>query len=274
MDRCWPSRGAVPTWSLAPIQRGACNPQRIGEVLMGERPGLLPNPLHLLTPLALGVPRHALPRPGAHHDRRCLLGRELDAAAPSGERALRHRDQLHDLAVAQASSPQGAPDLGAFPSSQGGPLHALCIYAPCIRRGCDGPWHNARTGCGAAWQRACFGSRRSPVQIRPARLYTSHPGERSRYGSRVVGSPECGCRSGRSRSGASAEGLGVIQPRSASSAAKSKRRTAICQLPFRATRGCSSMAELQPSKLAMGVRFPSPARNAGPRSSVDRAGAF
>ena len=30
------------------------------------------------------------------------------------------------------------------------------------------------TGCSAAWQRACFGSRRSPVQIRPARLVVDH----------------------------------------------------------------------------------------------------
>ena len=36
--------------------------------------------------------------------------------------------------------------------------------------------------------------------------------------------------------------------------------------------GCSSMVELQPSKLAMGVRFPSPALRA--RSSGDRAADF
>ena len=38
--------------------------------------------------------------------------------------------------------------------------------------------------------------------------------------------------------------------------------------------GCSSVVELQPSKLATRVRFPSPAQTVRPRSSVDRAGAF
>src|SRR6266496_5915329 len=41
-------------------------------------------------------------------------------------------------------------------------------------RGGDGPppakLVRECTGCGAVWQRACFGSKKSPVQIRPARL--------------------------------------------------------------------------------------------------------
>src|SRR6266567_6579891 len=40
-------------------------------------------------------------------------------------------------------------------------------------RGGDGPppakLVRECTGCGAVWQRACFGSKKSPVQIRPAR---------------------------------------------------------------------------------------------------------
>src|SRR5437879_6036798 len=110
--------------SFRPICRNACRPEWIVEKPSGLLPSRVPS--RLASPLLGGATTGGAALSGLDiaandADSFQLLFGQVDAAAPSREGALRHRDEPADLAIGQAGAPQLLADLASLPLLQVGP---------------------------------------------------------------------------------------------------------------------------------------------------------